>query len=107
MLKNRTIKVSTCTFEIADNLCAEHTCTWESNIAQAKYYLDKAGKAGSDIMVLPEFFNSKGRKEWFDGNIDKIHENVAESTGRQDHKDIGRVREKVQDVCCRMPAGER
>ena len=78
MLKNRTIKVSTCTFELTDNLSLEHPQTYEYNISQAENFLEKAGKAGSDIVVLPEFFNSKGMKPWFTGDVESIHKEIAE-----------------------------
>jgi predicted amidohydrolase len=78
MLKDRKIQVSTCTFEMAEDLSAEHPATWEQNMAQAELYMEKAGKAGSDIMVLPELFNSKGMKQWFEGKIDVIKKEIGE-----------------------------
>jgi len=39
--------------------------TYEYNLTQTKIYLEQAGKAGSDIMLLPEAFNTKGLSQWF------------------------------------------
>ena len=64
-MKDRKIQVSTCVFSIHDDLSEKHPMTYEENLAQAKYYLEKAGRAGSDIMLLPEAFNTKGLSQWF------------------------------------------
>ena len=64
-MKDRKIQVSTCVFSIHDDLSEKNPMTYEENLAQTKYYLEKAGRAGSDIMLLPECFNVKGLSQWF------------------------------------------
>ena len=64
-MKDRKIQVSTCVFSIHDDLSEKHPMTYEENLAQARNYLKKAGEARSDIMLLPECFNTKGLSQWF------------------------------------------
>ena len=64
-MKRDHVRVTTTSILVPSNLSREHPLTKDRNMAHAARYLKHAGEIGSDIVLLPECFATKGMLQAF------------------------------------------